>query len=69
VRELVAADMNVANVKEELGKILKEGGDGRAVMLAGYERMLEILGEAGASQRAAAKMVELLKKGKRNGNL
>ena len=61
VRELVAADMTIDNIKSELGKILIDGEE-RAAMLKEYDRMLEILGEAGASERAAGKMVTLLKK-------
>ena len=61
VRELVAADMTIENVKSELGKILIDGEE-RTTMLKEYDRMLEILGEAGASERAAGKMVALLKK-------
>ena len=60
VRELVAADMTLENVKAELGKILADGKE-RKTMLDEYDRMLEILGEAGASERAAGKMVGLLK--------
>lgn len=60
VRELVAADMTLDNVKAELGKILADGKE-RKTMLDEYDRMLEILGEAGASQRAARKIVGLLK--------
>lgn len=63
VRELVAADMTLGNVKAELGKLLADGED-RAVMLNEYDRMLDILGEAGASERAARKMVALLKERK-----
>lgn len=63
VRELVAADMTLENVKAELGKILADG-DERKAMLDEYDRMLEILGEAGASQRAARKIVALLKERK-----
>lgn len=63
VRELVAADMTLENVKAELGKILADG-DGRKAMLDEYDRMLGILGEAGASQRAARKIVALLKERK-----
>lgn len=63
VRELVAADMTLENVKAELGKILADG-DGRKAMLNEYDRMLEILGEAGASQRAARRIVALLKERK-----
>ena len=61
VRELVAADMTIENVKSELGKIIIDG-EGRTTMLKEYDRMLEILGEAGASERAAGKIVSLLKK-------
>lgn len=60
VRELVAADMTLENVKAELGKILADGKE-RKTMLDEYDRILEILGEAGASQRAARKIVGLLK--------
>lgn len=60
VRELVAADMTLENVKAELGKILADGKE-RKTMLDEYDRMLEILGEAGASARAAGKIVGLLK--------
>ena len=60
VRELVAADMTIENVKSELGKILIDGEE-RTTMLKEYDRMLEILGEAGASERAADKIVGLLK--------
>ena len=58
--ELVAADMTIENVKSELGKILIDGEE-RTTMLKEYDRMLEILGEAGASERAAGKIVGLLK--------
>ena len=61
VRELVAADMNVANVKNELAAILPADGKKRAAMLNEYSRMMNILGAPGASQRAAEKIVELLK--------
>ncbi len=63
VRELVAADMTLEDVKAELGKILADGKE-RKTMLDEYDRMLEILGEAGASQRAARKIVALLKERK-----
>ena len=62
VRELVAIDMKVENVIAELGKILPSTSPDRAAMLAGYDRMIEILGEPGASRHAAEKMVQLLKK-------
>lgn len=64
VRELVAADMRLENVKAELAKILPVGSKERKTMLNEYDRMLEILGEAGASERAASKIVALLKERK-----
>ncbi len=63
VRELVAADMCFDNVKSELGKILPDTKE-RAAMLKEYDRMIDILGAAGASERAAAIMVRMLKEGK-----
>lgn len=64
VRELVAADMCLENVKAELAKILPVDGEERKAMLNEYDRMLGILGEAGASERAAGMMVKLLKERK-----
>ena len=61
VRELVAADMTLCNVKAELGKLLSCDSKERTAMLGEYSRVLEILGEAGASERAAAKIVSILK--------
>lgn len=60
VRELVAADMTVENITRELGKLLPPDSPERHAMLAGYSCMIEILGEPGASQHAAEKMVQLL---------
>ncbi len=62
VRELVAADMKVENIVAELGKILPASSPERMAMLDGYDRMIDILGEPGASRHAAEKMVQLLKK-------
>ena len=64
VRELVAADMRLENVKAELVKILPVESEERKTMLKEYDRMLGILGEAGASERAASKIVALLKERK-----
>lgn len=61
VRELVAADMRLENVKAEIGKLLPADSKERTAMLDEYDRMLDILGEPGASERAARKMVALLK--------
>lgn len=61
VRELVAADMTPANVKEEIGKLLGVT-DERTAMLHEYDRMIGILGAAGASERAAEIILQLLEK-------
>ena len=61
VRELVAADMSVANIKNELGKLLPSDGKERTAMLGEYSRMMDILGEPGASERAAQKICSILK--------
>lgn len=60
VRELVAADMTLGNVKSEIGKLLPVDSPERKEMLAQYDRVIDILGEAGASERAADIMVRLL---------
>ena len=62
VRELVAADMKLQNVIDELGVLLPADGKKRTAMLGEYSRMMEILGKPGASGRAAEKMVSLLSK-------
>ena len=60
VRELVAAEMTLQNVVDELGALLPADGEKRTAMLGEYSRMMEILGKPGASQRAAEKIVSLL---------
>lgn len=60
VKELVAGAMTVNNVKEELSKILYDEKY-RADMLQEYDRIIRILGSAGASEHAAKEMVRLLK--------
>ena len=60
VRELVAADMTLDNVKSEIGKLLPGDSPRRLTMLEEYDRVIGILGEAGASERAADIMVRLL---------
>lgn len=60
VRELVADTMTVENMKHELGLLLFDE-HARRQMLEEYDRMIEILGPAGASERAAHEMVKLLK--------
>ena len=61
VRELIAADMTLQNIKDELGRLLPCDSKERTAMLNEYSRMNEILGAAGASRRAACKIVSLLK--------
>ena len=59
VRELVADTMTVAHVRAELNALLNDATY-RAKMLQEYDRMIKILGPAGASRQAASKMIELL---------
>lgn len=59
VTELVAGDMSVRAVKRELAQILP-GGKKRKRMLEDYETLVQVLGEAGASERAARQMLEVL---------
>ena len=59
VRELVADTMTVSNVRSELNALLNDEGY-RGQMLKEYDRMIKILGPAGASHQAASKMIELL---------
>ena len=65
VRELVADTMTVSNVRSELDALLNDEVY-RNKMLQEYDRMIKILGPAGASRQAALKMIELLsvRKGK-----
>lgn len=59
VKELVADDMTVDNIIDELTRILP-GGVGRDKMLSDYKEMNQILGGPGASRRAAKEIVEAL---------
>ena len=61
VTELVADGMTVDNIRRELSTII-EGGSRRMQVLSGYDRMIQILGTPGASERAAKLMVKYLKK-------
>ena len=65
VRELVADTMTVANGRSELNALLNDETY-RGQLLKEYDRMIKILGPAGASHQAASKMNELLsvRKGK-----
>ncbi|MBQ8443675.1 MAG: lipid-A-disaccharide synthase [Bacteroides sp.] len=59
VRELVADTMTVGNVRSELDALLNNA-EYRGKILQEYDRMIKILGPAGASHQAASKMIELL---------
>ncbi len=59
VTELVAADMCLPNVISELAMILPDSKE-RSTMLSEYDRMIDILGSAGASERAAEIMIKKL---------
>ena len=61
VRELVADTMTVDNVRSELESLLYNKVY-RNKVLEEYDRIIQILGPAGASEAAARKMVALLKK-------
>lgn len=61
VTELVADGMTVNNIRRELSTII-EGGSRRMQMLSDYDRMIQILGAPGASERTAKLMVKYLKK-------
>ncbi len=63
VRELVADTMTLKNIESELEAILYNKVK-RQQMFTDYERMINILGPAGASEKAASEMVKLLKTGK-----
>lgn len=59
VRELVAADMTRENVEKEIGLLLGNTTE-RNTMLSEYDKIIEILGSPGASERAAETIIKLL---------
>ena len=59
VRELIQDDLTVENLRLELKKLLS--ATHRKTILEGYLELRQQLGEAGASRRAAATMVRVLK--------
>jgi lipid-A-disaccharide synthase len=61
VKELVQYSLNEKNIISELKAILP-GGPKRTKMLEDYEKVREILGPAGASERVAEDMVKVLRK-------
>ena len=64
VRELIQHDMTVEKASEELRAILP-GGASHQRMKADYEELSAIIGGAGASERFARRMVELLREAKK----
>ncbi len=60
VQELVADTMTVENVRNEL-KVILYNKIKRQQMLDGYDRIIQILGPAGASEKAAKQMIKLLR--------
>lgn len=60
VRELVADEMSVSNLKHEFAAILPRGTK-RDAILKGYADLKLILGKPGASEKAAANIVSSLK--------
>ncbi len=61
VCELVAGDMTVNRMIAELDKLVNDAA-ARGKILQEYDRLIEILGPAGASEKAAKTMIELLQK-------
>lgn len=60
VKELVADGMTASNLKHEFAAILP-GGDKRESVLDGYSQLKSILGNPGASEKAAEIIVEALR--------
>ena len=59
VTELVGDDMNTERARQELQDILP-GGAGREQVLNGYDELIRRLGEPGAPNHAAQRMISLL---------
>ena len=51
VKELIQDDFNTDNLVKELNRILNKKN--KTQILSDYERMISLLGDEGASQRAA----------------
>lgn len=64
VKELVADEMKADNVRATLTPLLYDTPE-RRQMLSDYEQIIHLLGPAGASEKAAKEMVNLLRKDKR----
>ncbi len=63
VQELFAKFFSVDTIREEVNKLLNDNTY-RETMLADYDEVIRILGESGASQRAADIIIQKLKRGK-----
>lgn len=61
VREIVQSSMDPEDAIDALSQIVK-GGAGREKMISDFEELRKIIGEVGASDRFAKRMVSLLKK-------
>ncbi|TDE18379.1 lipid-A-disaccharide synthase [Dyadobacter psychrotolerans] len=59
VRELIQNDLNTENLVKELAFILS-GGSKRSVQISHYKKLQEVVGGAGASERAGRLMVKYL---------
>jgi len=59
IREYIQKEMNFSNVKNEMQKLLYDENY-RLKIKQGYRELLEMMGEAGSSKKAAKKMTELL---------
>ena len=60
VRELIQAELNEKQLSSELRAILPEGEKHKSIV-ADYQKLREIMGGPGASEKAAKKMMEYLK--------
>ena len=60
VRELIQSDDEIAAAERELRAILP-GGEKRARMLEDFAELKAVIGDPGASDRFAARMVELMR--------
>lgn len=59
IKELLQNDLNYKNLKTELSKILNP--EYRETVLGDYKKFRNLMGEKGASDKVAAKMIQYLK--------
>lgn len=62
VAEVIQSSLDISQAERELRAVLR-GGEGRERMLADFAQLREKVGGEGASDRFAAEMVEILRKG------